>query len=85
MPIRSCLKTVSSAVSMGCSSFYRAGQTATALGKTGFEWLCGDRQPPPVMMRRAFERMGATYIKLGQFIASSPSLFPKDYLSLIHI
>ena len=28
------------------------------------------------IIRIFFERMGATYIKLGQFIASSPSLFP---------
>ena len=26
------------------------------------------------------ERLGATYIKLGQFVASSPSLFPKEYV-----
>ena len=31
-------------------------------------------------MRRLFERLGATYIKLGQFIASSPSLFPSEYV-----
>ena len=31
----------------------------------------------PVALRKLFERLGATYIKLGQFVASSPSLFPK--------
>jgi aarF domain-containing kinase len=31
-------------------------------------------------MRKLFERLGATYIKLGQFIASSPSLFPDEYV-----
>lgn len=34
----------------------------------------------PVALRKLFERLGATYIKLGQFIASSPSLFPKEYV-----
>jgi aarF domain-containing kinase len=34
----------------------------------------------PVALRKIFERMGATYIKLGQFIASSPTLFPKEYV-----
>ncbi|CAI9091904.1 OLC1v1027015C1 [Oldenlandia corymbosa var. corymbosa] len=34
----------------------------------------------PVYLRRLFERMGATYIKLGQFIASAPSLFPPEYV-----
>ncbi len=32
------------------------------------------------LLRDAFEQMGTTYIKLGQFIASTPSLFPKDYV-----
>jgi aarF domain-containing kinase len=34
----------------------------------------------PKVMRTLFERLGATYIKLGQFIASSPTLFPKEYV-----
>lgn len=34
----------------------------------------------PLALRKLFERMGATYIKLGQFIASSPTLFPKEYV-----
>ncbi|XP_038980827.1 uncharacterized aarF domain-containing protein kinase At5g05200, chloroplastic [Phoenix dactylifera] len=34
----------------------------------------------PFYLRRLFERMGATYIKLGQFIASAPTLFPADYI-----
>ena len=34
----------------------------------------------PVALRKLFERMGATYVKLGQFVASSPTLFPKEYV-----
>lgn len=34
----------------------------------------------PRLVRRLFEELGATYIKLGQFIASSPTLFPPDYV-----
>lgn len=34
----------------------------------------------PVALRKLFERLGATYIKLGQFVASSPTLFPKEYV-----
>lgn len=34
----------------------------------------------PRVLRQLFERMGATYIKLGQFIASSPTLFPPAYV-----
>ena len=35
----------------------------------------------PKYLRLFFERMGSTYIKLGQFIASSPSLFPAAYVT----
>ncbi len=38
------------------------------------------RQPTAVEVRELFESMGVTYIKLGQFIASSPSIFPADYV-----
>ncbi len=31
-------------------------------------------------LRKTFEDLGATYIKLGQFIASSPSLFPREFV-----
>lgn len=34
----------------------------------------------PKLLRKIFERMGATYVKLGQFIASSPTIFPKEYV-----
>ena len=34
----------------------------------------------PKVLRRLFEELGATYIKLGQFIASSPTLFPAEYV-----
>jgi len=35
---------------------------------------------PEVILRMLFERLGATYIKLGQFIASSPTIFPEEYV-----
>jgi len=34
----------------------------------------------PRTLRKLFERLGATYVKLGQFIASSPTLFPPEYV-----
>ncbi|XAR66045.1 Cadmium-transporting ATPase [Bertholletia excelsa] len=34
----------------------------------------------PLYLRKLFERMGATYIKLGQFIASAPTVFPPEYV-----
>ena len=38
------------------------------------------RLAPPKVIKRLFEELGATYIKLGQFIASSPTLFPPEYV-----
>jgi aarF domain-containing kinase len=32
-------------------------------------------------LRELFEALGATYVKLGQFVASSPTLFPKEYVN----
>ncbi len=58
----------------------RIGQTAAILAQTGIEWLKGNRPPAPKLLRETFERLGTTYIKLGQFIASSPSVFPDAYV-----
>ena len=39
----------------------------------------GNRSPGPIVVRRAFEELGPTYIKLGQLVASSQGLFPERY------
>jgi aarF domain-containing kinase len=39
----------------------------------------GNREPGPIVVRRAFEELGPTYIKLGQLVASSQGLFPERY------
>ncbi|MGM0451721.1 MAG: ABC1 kinase family protein [Thermodesulfobacteriota bacterium] len=80
MRIQRLYKEFPFAVSLGVKGVRRAAQTAAALGQTGLEWLTGGRPPAPVVARKAFERLGATYIKLGQLIASSPSLFPEAYV-----
>jgi len=53
---------------------------STKIGGLGWEILTGN--PPmkstALKLREAFESLGATYIKLGQFIASAPSLFPPE-------
>lgn len=41
--------------------------------------LRGERQLGPELVRRAFEDLGPTYLKLGQLIASSHGLFPEAY------
>jgi predicted unusual protein kinase regulating ubiquinone biosynthesis (AarF/ABC1/UbiB family) len=56
---------------------------ALALRTVGRETLpgiaAGAAAPTPaLLLRRLCEELGATYVKLGQFIASSPTLFPPD-------
>ncbi|MGM0564802.1 MAG: ABC1 kinase family protein [Pseudomonadota bacterium] len=64
----------------GIKGAFRIGQTAGVLSETGLRWALGERPPLPRLLRQTFERLGSTYIKLGQFIASSPSLFPEEYV-----
>jgi predicted unusual protein kinase regulating ubiquinone biosynthesis (AarF/ABC1/UbiB family) len=59
----------------------RLAQTGGVLAGTGIDWLRGERLPTPQLLRQTFEKLGATYIKLGQFVASSPSLFPEAYVT----
>lgn len=56
--------------------------TSTAQDFFPFQIGGGKAEPfsPPVALRKLFERLGATYVKLGQFVASSPTLFPKEYV-----
>jgi len=59
---------------------FRVSQTASVIAKSGIKWLVGSRPPKPKLLRSIFEELGATYIKLGQFIASSPTFFPQEYV-----
>ncbi|GFR40256.1 hypothetical protein Agub_g828 [Astrephomene gubernaculifera] len=69
-------------LSTGPRGFFRAAQAAQSIAALAAEYLAqGSVDPPPVFLRKLFEKLGATYIKLGQFIASSPSLFPDEYVS----
>lgn len=65
--------------------FTRAAKAAQAVALTAADLA----QEPPTefseafvakALRKLFERLGATYVKLGQFIASSPTLFPAEYV-----
>ncbi|KMZ63881.1 ABC1 family protein kinase-like protein [Zostera marina] len=74
----------------------RLVQGIQAVISVGGEWLADASKTPnspselptqlqlgllsPLYLRKLFERLGATYIKLGQFIASAPTLFPADYV-----
>lgn len=58
------------------SGFIFSGKALQVLGD-----LAVNKKKPElhIRLREAFEELGATYIKLGQFIASAPSLFPREY------
>lgn len=80
----------------GPRGVFRMGQGIQVLLGVGGEWLndfsktanTSEGIPAqmrlgllsPLYLRRLFERMGATYIKLGQFIASAPTFFPAEYV-----
>lgn len=64
--------------------FQRSISLANALRTVGSE-VVSDFAPnkeieTPKVLRRICEELGATYVKLGQFIASSPTLFPPEYV-----
>lgn len=64
----------------GYNAARRITQTSIALQKTGWRWLQNRDMPLPELARDAVEQLGSTYVKLGQLIASSPSLFPHEYV-----
>ena len=62
------------------NSAKRITQTSLAIQRAGLRWVLNRQKPMPVLARETMEDLGATYIKLGQFVASAPSLFPHDYV-----
>lgn len=57
----------------------RLGKTASVAGLSALRVASGEK-PDAQLLKETFENLGVTYIKLGQFIASTPSLFPKEYV-----
>ncbi len=60
-------------------SVARMGETAVVAAKAGIKYAT-EKPSNAKLMRETFESLGSTYIKLGQFIASTPSLFPREYV-----
>jgi len=74
-------ETLQISIQTGPKGFFRGLQAADAVLSLTREYLTkGTLDPPEVVLRKLFEKLGSTYIKLGQFIASSPSLFPDEYV-----
>lgn len=57
----------------------RLQKTASVAGLSALRVASGEK-PDAHLLKQSFEQLGVTYIKLGQFIASTPSIFPKDYI-----
>lgn len=57
----------------------RVGQTASVASLSAMRIARGDKLDAQ-LLKENFEQLGATYIKIGQFIASTPSLFPRQYV-----
>ncbi len=75
-------ETVQLALQTGPKGIVRSLQAADAVLSLAREQLQAGRiDPPEAILRKLFEKLGATYIKLGQFIASSPSVFPDEYVT----
>ncbi len=69
-----------SVAELGVRGSFRFVQTVATVYPRALRWLLQWRRPRPAEVRELFEALGATYIKFGQFIASSPSVFPKEYV-----
>ena len=65
---------------LGVQSGLRMAQTMGKVYPQALKLLFGWRKPTAREVRELFESLGVTYIKLGQLIASSPSIFPQDYV-----
>ncbi len=57
----------------------RVRQTASVAGLSALRVAKGEK-PDARLLKETFEQLGTTYIKIGQFIASTPSLFPREYV-----
>lgn len=74
-------ESIKIAVQTGPRGVFRSLQAGQAVAGLAQDYILrGQLDPPQTVLRKLFERLGATYIKLGQFIASSPSLFPEGGL-----
>jgi aarF domain-containing kinase len=75
--------TVASNISLaelGWRGSLRVTQTLARVAPAALRWGMRRERPPAQELRKLFEALGATYIKFGQLIASSPSIFPKEYV-----
>ena len=73
------LQLAKKSLQTGVNVLGRIQKTASVAGLSALRVAKGDKLDAE-LLRDAFEQMGVTYIKLGQFIASTPSIFPREYV-----
>ena len=64
-------------------SSIRVADTARIFTKNSLNFIgnsSSETRSMAQLLRKSFEELGATYIKLGQLIASATGLFPKEYV-----
>lgn len=76
---KSPLSLVKSSVSTSLNVLGRIQKTASVAGLSALRVAQGEKMDAQ-LLKESFEQMGVTYIKLGQFIASTPSIFPREYI-----
>lgn len=76
---KSPLSLVKSSVSTSLNVLGRIQKTASVAGLSALRVAQGEKMDAQ-LLKESFEQMGVTYIKLGQFIASTPSIFPREYV-----
>lgn len=85
------MQSITDMVSFGLSTGLRMAQSGFVFTTKALALLGGltagktETRELGSTLRQAFESLGATYIKLGQFIASSPSLFPKEIVEEMQV
>lgn len=73
------LQFAKKSLNTGANVLGRLHKSASVAGLSALRVAKGE-QMDAYLLKDAFMQMGVTYIKLGQFIASTPSLFPREYV-----
>lgn len=73
------LQFAKKSLNTGANVLSRLHKSASVAGLSALRVAKGE-QMDAYLLKDAFMQMGVTYIKLGQFIASTPSLFPREYV-----
>lgn len=79
LSVKSPLSIAKSSIGTGLNVIGRIQKTASVAGLSALRVAKGEKMDAQ-LLKESFEQMGVTYIKLGQFIASTPSIFPREYV-----